>query len=378
MHYLKFIVLFVLVVSACSKSGKEPAASDTVAVSAKQQIEFTADQVKLAEIETGKIEKRVLSDYIECTGTIEAPNQSMVTVTAPMGGIIRQNKLLPGIFVEKGTLLAVLENPEYTTIQQEFLQAQSSLEYYGEEFKRQGELTLENAASLKKMQLSQADYKGVEAKYNALKKQLQFIGIDPEKLTANNITSTISIYATIAGHLTRVEGNSGKYVSPFDMVCEIVDKSHLHLSLSLYEKDIMKVRKGQMVKFSVISNEQEEFLATVEIIGQALTGPNRGIPVHAHIEGNSSGFIPGMYVNAKVFLTDNNSYCVPHSAIVKHGSNAYIFMANKNQFTRIPVKTGIEQNNYIQLISPDIKLLDAIIVVHGAYYIETEWNKSTE
>jgi cobalt-zinc-cadmium efflux system membrane fusion protein len=368
--------LLIVSIACCLASCKSAAKNNLVAEEATQEhdssVKLSMGQRELAEIETGKIEKRVLSDVLEWTGFIEAPPQNLVTISAPMGGIIKTMEYFPGNFVQAGTVVASLENSAYISIQQEFLQTKNTLEYYKEEFRRQGELTLENAVSMKKMQLAQSDYKSLESKFYGLKKQLQFIGVDPEKLTNESMSSVIRLVAPISGYVVKAEGNVGKYVEPNQLLYEMVDKSHLHLKLMVFEKDISAVRVGQEVIFSLTGSPNQTYKARIETIGQMIDATDRSVVIHAHVVGNNAVFMPGMYVNANVVLNNLPVCSVPVTALVRQGAEVAIFIVNGSEFKRVPVKIGAEQGNFIEIVNPSPLLLQSQIVTKGAYYIESE------
>jgi cobalt-zinc-cadmium efflux system membrane fusion protein len=376
-YYLVYVLAIVLV--SC-KSGEKNTQTviDSASAKEKNAITFTGEQVKLAEIETGKIEKRILSDKIECTGTIEAPPQNLVTLTAPMGGFIAESNYLPGNYVKAGTVLAVLEHTSYIELQQEYLQARATLDYYKEEFKRQGELTLENAASMKKMQSAQSDYKSTEARFMALKKQLEFIGIATGQLTADNISSKISIKAPISGHITRSEGNRGKYIGAGETIYEMVDKSHLHASLKVFGKDVFRIKEGQKVNFTVAGLPSATFNARVELIGKSVDEGDHTVLVHTHITSSTENLIPGSYINASIILSDVPVYSLPVTSLIKNGNDCFLFKAANYKYTRMPIKIGIEQPDYFEILNPSEELLQSTIVTKGAYYIESELQKASE
>jgi len=57
------------------------------------------------------------------------------------------------------------------------------------------------------------------------------------------MVSETTIYAPIDGSITKVNVSKGMYVSPSDEIMEIINTDHIHLELSVFEKDIMKIRK---------------------------------------------------------------------------------------------------------------------------------------
>ena len=85
--------------------------------------------------------------------------------------------------VQKGDQLAKLSHPDYIKLQEDYLAAQSNLEYSSREYKRQGELAVEKAASLKRMQKAKSTYEQNKAKLTSLETRLRMLHIDPSNIS---------------------------------------------------------------------------------------------------------------------------------------------------------------------------------------------------
>lgn len=362
-----FLIIFTLLAASCGK--KKPAemqeANDSLAAN---EVVMRDDQLEMAEVQIGKMEKRVLSSTVECNGSIEVPPGHYASVHAPMAGYVAEAYFFPGNYVNKGTVLAVLENHDFIVLQRDYLEAKSQFAFYESEYRRQGELSQGNASSVKQMQFSEAEYISRKARLQSLAAQLSMLGIDPEKVSADAISSRIKLRAPISGYIVRVEASIGKYADPATSLYEIVDKSHLHINLKVFEKDISRINKGQKVDFT-IAGFQGTFHAEVEAIGQYVSDEERMVDVHCHIKNPSSEIIPGMYVRAKINLRDDPVYCLPSTSLVREDRTNFVFVRNGNRFVRVPVTTGIEQDDYTEIIHPPDSLLKAEIVVRGAYYL---------
>ena len=55
---------------------------------------------------------------------------------------------------------------------------------------------------------------------NALAQKLRLININPTTLTVDNITKNVRLYSSIAGFVSKVNVNIGKYVNPSDVLFE--------------------------------------------------------------------------------------------------------------------------------------------------------------
>ena len=115
-------------------------------------VELRADQVKLANIETGSIELRSLSGTLKVNGLVTVAPQNLATVCMPMGGFVKSIALVPGNAVAKGQTLAILENQDFVDIQQNYLEARNKLAFAEADFNRHTELYKEDVYSQKNLQ----------------------------------------------------------------------------------------------------------------------------------------------------------------------------------------------------------------------------------
>ena len=97
-------------------------------------------------------------NQVSFNGRIVLPPQRQATVALTIGGVIKNTSLLPGQHVTKNSVIATLENPEFITLQQTYLDSHAQTEYLRMEYERQKNLSAEQAASQKKFQQSKADY----------------------------------------------------------------------------------------------------------------------------------------------------------------------------------------------------------------------------
>lgn len=380
--YFSLLLFAMVVVSSCkdkkdgnteSKEVTEQATTDTAANGTKT-ITFTDDQYKLSDIQTGEIERRNLSSVIKMTGVIDAEPGSVATVSAPLGGYIKTAGLLPGQQVKKGQLLATLENSEFISIQQQYLESLGRLEYLEEEYKRQQVLREEDVNATKTFQLVSSDLKVMRAKISGLEQQMALIGISSKALRKNSsISRTANIYAPITGYIKASNVNIGKYVASTDVLFEIMGTSDLHLALNAFEKDLGKIRPGQSVKFSLSSENQYDRTAKVYLVGQA-ADENKVIPVHCHLT-NSQGLLPGMFVKALLEIGAEQQNAVPTDALVQLDGADYI-IAQTNQgkdshtFQLIPVSKGVVQAGYTAIELPStVNAGELTVVTKNAYTI---------
>jgi cobalt-zinc-cadmium efflux system membrane fusion protein len=332
----KSLIIYLFFLAACSKPDQQP-----VAVHEEQQntIELTDDQIKNAGVTIGKPEQRQISGVVKANGQLDVPPQQLVSVSVPLGGFLKSTTLLPGSKVGKGQVIAVIENPDYIQLQQDYLEARNQSEYNKAEYDRQQELSKENVNAQKTVQQAKTNYLNGLARVNGLAARLKMINIDATSLKAENITSTANVYSPIEGFVTDVNVNIGKFVNPSDVLFTIVDTEHLHAELTVFEKDIPKIHLKQKVRFT-LSSENKERTATVYLIGRQIK-PDRTINIHCHIDQEDKNLLPGMFLNAIIETGGVNVTALPEEAVVDYQGKKYVLVPTPgNNFKMVEITTG--------------------------------------
>lgn len=364
-------VLFFSLFS-CSTRPEEP---KEVEVLPEDIVELRADQIKLANIETGTIVMQSMSGKLKVSGIVSVAPQNLATVCMPMGGFVKSTTLMPGNLVHKGQTLAILENQEFVDIQQNFLEAKSKYEFAEAEFRRHTELYKNDVYSQQNLQLVTSEYKNVKAQVKALEQKLAMIGIDPARLNEEVISSSVAIVSPISGFVKVVNINIGKFVAPADVLFEIVNSDKLFLELTLFEKDANKVASGQKIRF-FINNETEPHEAVIYQTGKSIS-TDKTYKVYASVPGVCQNVLPGMYVNAIIESSGNLVTALPSEAVVSFDDRDYIFVFDKNkeeggkpftEYRMVEIHKGVSDSGFTEVLLPDgFDIQTAKVVIKGAY-----------
>ena len=199
------ITVFILVSSCGSKPETENAIENTAVQN--QVVILTQAQLKNAAISTSKIEQQKISAIIKVNGKIDVPPQNMVSVSMPLGGYLKTTKLLPGMHIAKGEVIATMEDLQYIQLQQEYLTTKSKLVFAETELARQKELNQSKASSDKILQQAQMEYTSQRITLSALAEKLKLININPQNLSENSLSKSVNIYSPIDGFVSKVNVN---------------------------------------------------------------------------------------------------------------------------------------------------------------------------
>jgi cobalt-zinc-cadmium efflux system membrane fusion protein len=233
------------------------------------------------------------------------------------------------------------------------MEAKAQQLYLKAEFERQKMMLEENITSMKKFLKAESAYKTVVASYTGLHKQLSMLNIPLEQVEEGTFSSTAVLYTPISGSITKVAISQGAYVAPETLIVEIVDNKSVHLELAVFEKDIMRVKKGQKLKFNIPEALPDTLAGSVHLVGTSLES-NRTVRVHGDIENENYIFLTGMFVEADIITETAMAFAVPSRAVVETDSNLYVLVLEKEKngiyhFSQKEVFADAQYNGYSAL-----------------------------
>ncbi|MBK7100639.1 MAG: efflux RND transporter periplasmic adaptor subunit [Flavobacteriales bacterium] len=369
-------IAILMTFSACTTV--ESPADTATSASSGTTVMLSADQLENAGILTGQAERRSLGLLIPVQGVVEVPPQNLVSISAPLGGYLRNTDLLPGMEVQKGQTLAIMEDPRFIQLQQDYLVTEGKVKMLTQDFERQKALNASKTTSDKVFQEATAELNTQKVTLRSLAEQLRLIGVDPSTLTAETISRSVALRSPIHGWVSNVYMNMGRYVQPTDVLFELVDPKDIHLALTVFEKDLPNVHVGQEVHARPTAHPQDEYEAEVILVGRSLDADRSAI-VHCHFTKAPNDLVPGMAMSASLESRTDTVWCVPEEAVVRSGNGQAVFIANVDgSYTMVPLTTGANEYGYIELVEPSTELRERPLVLKGAYSLLSSLKNSGE
>jgi cobalt-zinc-cadmium efflux system membrane fusion protein len=374
MNTIKYIIIGFLIFSCAGEKVKEDTASADVAGSSPNTVTLTEKQNETIQIEIGKMEQRNLSSEVKANGFLDVPPQNKAVISPMITGYVHKLNFLVGDNVKKGQVMAELESMEFVDLQQRLLELKNQIVYLREDYDRQQLLRDQDAVSKKKFLMAEVEYKTAETARRGLESKLQMLGVNLNELENGKIASVLRLKAPISGSVKKLHSVIGRHVDPSEEIYEIVNAEHLHLELSVYEKDITKIRKGQSVWFTIPNVKHERYAGEVFLVGKDLAEDKRSINVHVHFNENEGAFAVGMYANASIAVSESEVNALPETAIVVDGEKEFVFRKVSSDsesitFEKISVETGIEAGGFVELLATEQLRANDEFVVNGAFYL---------
>ena len=377
--------LCLLSITSCKQNKEQK--NVTQEVLPPNAIELNASQYAMAGVQLGFAGEQKLNSLLTVNGTINTTPQNLASVSAQLGGFVKSTSIVQGSEVTRGQVLATIENFAFIELQQSYLETKAKFQYADIEFKRHSELYKDNVYSEKNVQQTEAEFKTLKAHMKGLEQKLISLGIDPVNLTEDKITGLLPVFAPVNGFVRMVNVNIGKYVSPTDVMFEIVDPSEVVLEMVVFEKDVQKVSSGQHVRFSSPNEPSKIFSAVIYQAGRTLND-DKTMMAYARIDKDGQNLLAGTYVNAMIETSSFFSIAVPEEAVVTFNEKSYIF-AYKGQrvengkvihdFMAVEVTKGVTSSGFSEIILPaGFDVVKTQLAVKGAYAILSAWKNAGE
>jgi cobalt-zinc-cadmium efflux system membrane fusion protein len=366
MKNLGYIIVLAVLVGCSSKTEDTKTEQVATKTGSETLVSVTKAQFDNAEIKLNELQMKEISSIIKLNGKIDVPPQNLVSVSVPLGGYLKTTEMLPGKLVKKGQVLAILEDQQYVRLQQDYLLAKVKLKVVEGEYQRQRELNASKASSDKILQLAEGEFRNAKINLKALEENLELIGINPQRLDENKISKRITVTSPINGYVAKVNANIGKYLTPSEVLFELVNVADIHLNISVFERDLASLAIGQKVLAYNNSNPDKKHESEIILIGHSLSA-DKNTEVHCHFKKYDKTLVPGMYMNAEIELKSKMAHTISENAILRYGNKDYVFVALSNtNFEMVPVTIGSKENGVVEIVNYE-DLKGQSVVVNGAY-----------
>lgn len=332
-------------------------------------VSLTDQQYSNGGFQLDTIKTVALAKTLKVNGKIDVPPQNLVSVSFPLGGYLKSTNLIPGMRVRKGENIAFIEDQALIQIQQDYLVIKAKLEYSRLEFERQQLLNETKTASDKTFQLAKAEYESQQVMLKSLAQKLLLVGINPDKLNADNISRTVGLKSPINGSVSKVNVNIGKYVQPSDVLFELINPDDIHAALTVFEKDIQLLKIGQRVDVSLVNEPTISYPVEIILITSDVDETRSGT-IHCHFDKIPGHLKPGMFINATIYLTKVKAQVIPEEAVVRYEGKDFVFyQKSKSEFELVPVELGVKEGVMVEVACREVDLSSKKIVVKNAFML---------
>ncbi|MCE1188513.1 MAG: efflux RND transporter periplasmic adaptor subunit [Ignavibacteria bacterium] len=349
---------------------------------------------EVISVQTEKISRRNITQTVTATGKVDP--EFKVVITPEVTGEIVQLPVKEGDYVKKGTLLVKIKQDVYLAAKQRALanlqsaksslaQRKAELDKLTSDYNRVKELHAKKLSS-------DAELENAKSLFLSGKAQVESAVAFVDQNDANVKEAVEQLYKTtifapIDGIVTQLNVELGERVlgSGFSQgtnIMTVADLSKMVAIVNVDENDIVLIKSGDTAKVKVDAFGDKKFVGTVYQIGNSAKQTGTGtqdqvinFEVRIRLNDPDKKLRPGMSCNAIIETnTKTNVLSVPIPSVTARQEIPHmvetdeavkvsdlkkkddkpqeiVFIVDNNKAKAVPVKTGISDDNYIEILS---------------------------
>lgn len=330
---------------------------------------------------TEKVRVGNIKHSVEATGEIEAVN--LVTVGAQVSGQIKKLHVVLGQEVKQGQMIAEIDSTtqenalrtdklRLETYKAQLAARKTTLEVAKRAYDRELKLIKTDSTSKESLDNARDAYAiakaNVDETNSLIKQTLLAINTDETNLGYTKIR------APLDGTVVSVPVEEGQTVNANQTtptIIKIANLNDMEINIQISEGDITKVKQGMPVEYTILSEPNTVFHATLDSLDPGLTTLSDGSydKSSSSSSGTSSSAVYyyaksfvnnpdgklriGMMTQCTILVADaENVLLVPSIAITTSGDKHYIrVLKDKEQVERREIKVGITDGVYTEVLS---------------------------
>ena len=282
-----------------------------------------ASNVKTKLVQVMTLEEGPFRTWVEVQGTVDA--RQSIEVTAESMGVVRNIKVKEGQKVNKGQVLAELDQ---TVLLQSIEEIKGQLEFAQQLYSKQANLWKQNIGS--------------EVQYLSAKNQKE--SLERRLATVQSQLDMTRIKAPVSGTVDQVYLKLGQSTAMGMPAVRVVNFDDLRVITDLSESYVSRVREGATVEleFKDINASSEGRIAYV---ARSISALNRTFRAEVPLNNRSGLYRPNMIVGMKINdYTTSKAIKIPVNLVQNSEEGPFVMIVQGEglnlKATRVPVKVG--------------------------------------
>ena len=295
-------------------------------------------------------EYRTRTALLETTAKVQFNEEQLVRINAPVTGRVLEVLARPGEVVEPGHPLFVLDSPDLGQAKSDYAKAVSDLARSEKALSLAKELLEIKAIAAKDIREAENDSNKAVAERERAAARLRTLGIRTDQLKdiadRADASTTVTVRAPRSGVIVERNITPGQVVAygqsdtPVSLFV-IADLSTMWVLVDVYEPDVPKVKRGQVVRVVLPCCPQDKYEGTITNIGASVDKESRTLKVRAVVRNPGGVLKAEMFVKAVIDIGASQALSLPQSAIQRTDATTFVLRETaKGDYERRIVKTG--------------------------------------
>lgn len=220
-----------------------------------------------------------------------------------------------------------------------------------------------------------------KAALEAAERQLHILGLSDEQVARigtepNELLSRYELRSPAAGRVIERHVTTGEAVGDSDVLFVVADGSTMWLLADVYERDLLQLREGLPLLFTVDGLPGASFEGRLSWISSSVDDRTRTVPVRAELPNHAGLLRARMFGRALIVIHENSDVLsVPAQAVQTDGCCQLVFVRQADDlFVPRKITLGASANGFVEVLTGLSE--GDMVATTGSYLMKTEILKS--
>ena len=339
------------------KAEKAPEQSQPSQSASNNSITITEEQARQVHVEP--VHMREFIAQRSAVGYVDFNQDTTVQVLSPYAGRIRQVQVRAGESVKKGQALYTVDSPDLVQAASSLIAAAGVRSLATRNLERARKMVEIQAASQKDFDQAMSDQQSAEGAYQAARDAVRIFGKSDAEMdkiiSGRKVNGEMTVFSPINGKVVARSAAPGMLVQPGSTPAPVAvaDSTAKWVIANVTEYDAPKLKLGLPAKISITAMPGKTYKAEIVNIGASIDPATRRVPVRTEVQ-DPDGELQQQMLATFVFDVSPPvmSTAISPNGVVREGDgtmSAFV-TTDGRQFTRKPLKVGMEQNGFVQIL----------------------------
>jgi RND family efflux transporter MFP subunit len=304
------------------------------------QIRISAAQIEKAGIRFNEVQTaQSATEGLRLAGSAATPPNRMEVVSTPAAGVVQALLVNSLENVKAGQTIARIHSPDLLQWQRDYVQQFTQLEMITKKAERDESLLNDGIISAGRAQETRNHLQQARVAVQERAQMLKLTGLSDAAIARLNnpsgLTPVIDIRSTAGGSVLEWMVTPGQRVEAGAPLAKVARAGELWLELQASRAQGEQIAVGDVVKTKSCTQSGK-----VLAIATQLSESNQLVMVRASLPGADKCLKPGQYLEATISnkTPPVSGWSLPSTALVRNGSNEFVFVRNAEGVQAIPVK----------------------------------------
>lgn len=329
-------------------------------------------------VELEIVQMQPIEGSLTATGKVLAMEDRTATLGPVHEGRIVNFYAGQGSFVRKGQKLADLESADIDEAEADYLKALAELEnanrtaaaeikFNQATYDRTKLLVEKEITPAKNLQQAEHDLDlakatGSNSIANAkvalsnARRHLMILGLSESAIASlaskkDLGTSRFPLNSPISGTVIERNGSLGATVGSDANVFKIVDLSGVWIDANIFEKDLSRIRLGQLVKVSVPAIPGRVFNGRVILVSSVVDPETRAVKVRTEVSNPGGELKPDMFTNVEIVTASRTTaITIPLAAVLDDAGKSVVFVLDGTEYRKREITLGLKSDDRVEIV----------------------------